>query len=320
MNHGKSSPCIAKFHIHKIRKHRFTGRKTNPRADWKVIKVPAIINQETFDKAQEIIKKRAKHRIEISKYQFMCQGLIRCVRCGRSYAGRVQKNQNDYLFYRCPQAYACNINEPSCKSRTMGGRKLDRVIWEFVSGLIQDKEKIQRAVFDIKEKRESHKSSNKKSKDNLLKEKSVLKMKRKRLFDLYSESDSEISESAKEDLKNKLKDIDGKEGILDKQILELEKELENINSIDLLEKEIEKTRKLYSEKIIDPSYELKKFIVRKWVSEIGIQDDGSLKIKIKIPKGEIPNELPKEYAYNPSLQTFESGALSILKFEESIVP
>ncbi|OGZ62778.1 MAG: hypothetical protein A2639_00320 [Candidatus Staskawiczbacteria bacterium RIFCSPHIGHO2_01_FULL_34_27] len=319
---GKSSPCIAKFHLHKIRKHRFTGRRTNPRADWKVVNVPTIIDKETFDKAQEIMKKRAKHRRELSKYQFMCQGLIRCVRCSRNYGGKVQKSQNDYLFYRCPQAYTSNINDPPCKSRSMGAGKLDRAIWGFVSDLIQDKERIQRAVFDIKEKREKHKFSNKKSCDNLLLEKNNLKIKRKRLFDLYSESDNEISDSAKEDLKNKLKDIDEKERFFDKQILELEKELGNINNIDLLEKEIEKTRKLYNEKIHSPSYELKKFIVRKWIGEVGIQDDGSLKIKIKIPKGQIPDELPKEYIYSASPNGAENSLLlgSVLKFEESITP
>ncbi len=317
---GKSSPCMAKFHIRKTHKHRFTGRRTNPRETWKVVKVPEIISKETFDKVQEIMKKRAKHRREMSKYKFLCQGLVRCVNCGRSYGGKVQKSQNDYLFYRCPQAYVSDINKPRCKSRSMGANKLDRAVWAFVSSLIQDKDRIQRAVFDIKEKREKHKFSNKKSCNNLLLEKNTLKAKRKRLFDLYSESDSDISESAKEDLKNKLRDIDQKEQLLDKQILELGKELENINNIDLLEKEIEKTRKLYNEKIQNPSYELKKFIVRKWVGEVVIQEDSSLKIKIKIPKGKIPDELPKEYVYNASLQSLESTSLVALKFEELVKP
>src|SRR3989344_2462112 len=40
--HGKSSPCIAKFHINKVRKHRFTGRRFNPKSEWKQIQVPII--------------------------------------------------------------------------------------------------------------------------------------------------------------------------------------------------------------------------------------------------------------------------------------
>ncbi|MBM3199106.1 MAG: recombinase family protein, partial [Chlamydiae bacterium] len=121
---GKSSPCIAKFHIKSIRKPGLTGRRKNPKSEWKLIRVAEIIEKEIFYKTQEVLEKRAKHRIEMSKYEFLCQGLIRCIDCGKSYGGRMQ--HGDYLFYRCPQAYSSNVNQPACRSRTMGRDKLDR--------------------------------------------------------------------------------------------------------------------------------------------------------------------------------------------------
>lgn len=88
---GKTSPCIAKFHISKVRKHRFTGRKDNPRTEWKLVKIPTIISEATFKKAQVILERRANRRSRESKYQFLCRGLVRCVRCNRLYGGRNRK-------------------------------------------------------------------------------------------------------------------------------------------------------------------------------------------------------------------------------------
>ena len=60
---GKSSPCIAKFHIHNIRKHRYTGRRRNPKSGWEVTTVLAILDKEIFDKAQVLLGKRVAYRL-----------------------------------------------------------------------------------------------------------------------------------------------------------------------------------------------------------------------------------------------------------------
>src|SRR3989344_4358207 len=43
---GKSSPSVAKYHIYKVHKHKLTGRKKNPKSEWRMVKVPAIIDIE----------------------------------------------------------------------------------------------------------------------------------------------------------------------------------------------------------------------------------------------------------------------------------
>jgi molybdenum-dependent DNA-binding transcriptional regulator ModE len=100
---------------------------------------------------------------------------------------------------------------PACRSRTMGGNKLDNAVWAYVSSMINDFEKVKSAVKDLKKKREEDKSANKKSRDNLLIEKNNLKIKRGKLFELYSEMGKVMSVSAKEDMDLKLKEIDEKE-------------------------------------------------------------------------------------------------------------
>lgn len=289
---GKSSPCIAKYHIHKTWKHRFTGRRVNPKSEWKLVKMPAIIDKSTFDRVQEIMKRRAKYKSYKSKYEFLCQGLIKCVRCGRSYGGR---KLGDYLIYRCSQLYRSNFNEPVCRARSMVTHRVDNIVWAYVSSLINNQEALKKNANLMRAKREEGKVSSQKVYDGLLEEKKGLKIKKGRLLELYS--DDGIS---KEDLKVKLDEYDNKAQVLDRQILETDQELLSIDNVGAAEKEVERICALYREKMNNPSFELKKYIVRKWVEEINIKDDGSIMIKIRLPEGEtresfIPSYLPTAY-------------------------
>ena len=149
--------------------------------------------------------------------------------------------------------------------------------------------------------------------DALSMEKNALKKKRKNLFDLYSEGG--FSDQAKEDLKTKLAEMDEAEKHIDKQITEIKSELEEIKNAESMEVEIEEIRKMYQKKIKNPSFELKKYIVRKWIEEINIHDDGSIKIKVRIPKGVIPEKEEKELVFSEN-QILRPG----LRFEELVHP
>lgn len=194
----------------------------------------------------------------------------------------------------------------------MGANKLDNAVWMYIDSLVNNLEKVKEEIRNLRKKREKDKSSNKQSRDNLLVEKNSLKIKRGRLFKLYSEAGESMSVSAKEDLELTLREIDEKERMIDGQISELEREMEDIESNKEAEKEIEKTCKLYQKKMDNPSFELKKFIVSKWVEEIKINDDGSIKIKIRIPEGD--TAWLKERIESTSVLNMG------LKFEEVIRP
>jgi len=317
---GKSSPCVAKFHIHKIRKHRLTGRSRNPKSEWKLIKVPPIIDEITFNRVQAILQKRANRRLRKSMYKFLCSGLIRCVRCHRLYASKNQRDgrrRKDYFLYRCPQAHTASFNEPVCKARTMAAHKLDNAVWLYVSTLIKDKKRIEENVSLAKSKRESERISNQQIYEELLLDKKGLKIKKSRLLELYSEE-----ALSKEDLKMKISEFEAREKDIDEQIAVKKRELEGIENMNAVAKELERICALYRGRLSRASFELKKYIVKKWVEEINIEDDGSVIIKIKIPEGE-PEDTEKDgevfYVSGKSLQN--TGALEMgLKFEEVIRP
>lgn len=239
---GKTTPCIPKYHIHKVRKHRLTGRRINPKSEWQLTKIPAIMDKETFYRVQEIMKKRAKFRSFKSKYEFLCQGVIRCVRCGKSYGGRSQRG---FLLYRCPQCENSNFNQPTCHARSMGRDKLDGIIWGYVSSLISNQERIIKNVRILHQKRAEEESSNQRVYENLLSEKNSLKLKKSKLLNLYSEPGKVL----REDLDVEIEKLNEQEKIIDKQILEVKTELENIDNLSGAEKEIDKICQLYRQKI-----------------------------------------------------------------------
>lgn len=133
------------------------------------------------------------------------------------------------------------------------------------------------------------------------------------MFDLFL--DQGFSDYAKVDLKAKIKDIDEREHLIDKQTAEINRELEAIQNAESIEKEIEEMRKMYQRKIKNPSFELKKHIVRKWIEQIVIQKDGSVRIRVRIAKGEVPEKGIKEILYMQNQNLVPS-----IKFEEVMVP
>jgi len=281
--YGKTSPCVAKYHIHKIRKHRLTGRKMNDKSEWTLIKISAIIDKQTFNRAQQILKKRYRQRGAESKFPVLCKGLIRCVDCGRLYGAKRQRN---YRIYRCPQVYGLDFNQPPCHSRSMMCHKLDAIVWNYISNLIQDKERVKANIHLLKEKREQDKISNQGIYNSLLSEKETLKKKTSRLLELYSDS-----EFSKEDLKAKIGEIKEREIVLDNQIKDIQIGLREIDDMEAIEQEVEKLCLLYQNNISNPTFEQKRYAVRKWVKEINLLKDGRIVIKVNLPEMELPKSL-----------------------------
>ena len=148
-----------------------------------------------------------------------------------------------------------------------------------MKNLISNPDKVKKAVRLLREKREEKRNSNKKIYDVLMAEKMKIKMKKSKLLDLYVDD-----KYSKDDLDLKINELNNQEKFLVKQINEVAEELKQIDKTEEIEKEIEETCLSYYKKINNPSFELKKMIVRKWVKEINITDEGNIIIKVRIPE------------------------------------
>jgi site-specific DNA recombinase len=282
--YGKTTPCKPKYHIKEKRKGILTGRKMNSKEDCIKVKVPRIIDNKTFNSVRNILKENGKTR-RFPRKLSLCSGLIRCVKCGKSYGVRRQRvkkkggNARYFDLYRCSQATGSNPNQPLCKSRSISRNKLDTIVWNFVHGLLRDSGKIKEVVRERQKKMIQEKDFNENAYNSLAKEKKEIKRQRGKLIELFSKDIV-----LQDELEEKIESLKEKEGRINKQIREVEMELKEIKKDKSNEREIEKLCSIYNNKLNNLTEEQKRITVRHWVEEINILDDGSIFISCKMPK------------------------------------
>jgi len=106
---GKTFACEPEKPIKVKRKSPLSSRKYRPKSEWKLIKVPAIIDENTFNKVQEIRKEMAKQSLKPTR-NYLLQGLVWCPYCNYRYIGkmrskshRLESPNGSHFSYICPR-------------------------------------------------------------------------------------------------------------------------------------------------------------------------------------------------------------------------
>jgi len=127
----------------KTRRQKVNGKtvqRTTPKEDWIAVDVPAIIDEETWQRAQEMLAKNKQKATRNTRRKYLLRSLVFC-RCGRRWTGRY-KNLLNRAYYRCPvtekERWMCSCDIP-------GGirhDKLEEAIWHNVSGALLNPENL----------------------------------------------------------------------------------------------------------------------------------------------------------------------------------
>lgn len=288
--YGKTYPCEPENPRKENRKYQLSSRKYRPKEEWKLMRVPAIIDQPTFDRVQEIKKEMAKSSLKPTRH-YLCQGLIKCIRCGYRYIGKMRSKshreespQGSHFYYLCPKkAGRRRPDESYCRSREISTRELDEEVWGYVSSLIKDKKKVRRAIKSLKEERERKREFNQKIYDSLITEKAKIKQKISKLLDEFAED-----KLLKENLKEKVEELTSQQGDLGRQIEEVKKELARVDEIKVIEEEIERSCLEYRDGIDIADFDFKRRTLKRWVKEITLPDKGGIAVRVRIPQPEKP--------------------------------
>jgi site-specific DNA recombinase len=81
------------------KRNKKSSRKIAPESTWYKVKVPAIIEEKLFYRAQEVIKMNFEKCVRHTKNQYLLSGKIYCV-CGSRRAGEGPQ-KGKHLYYRC---------------------------------------------------------------------------------------------------------------------------------------------------------------------------------------------------------------------------
>jgi len=115
-----------------------TGQHTRklikrPKSEWLAIEVPEIVSRNTWEKAQQVIKRNSDISKRNAKREYLLRGIARCGVCGR---GLVASHMKDHgttrYYYRCvtkssPQYH---LNPERCPNRYIPVEALEEDVWQ----------------------------------------------------------------------------------------------------------------------------------------------------------------------------------------------
>jgi site-specific DNA recombinase len=124
---------------------RDSAHHERPRVDWIEIEVPAIIDEDTFARAQELLEQNKKLATRRTITPSIVQGLVSCSKCGYALSRTsTRSTARNIHYYRCLGSDAWRrLGGPVCDNRPVRQDLLDGIVWTEVVRLLEDPRLIQ---------------------------------------------------------------------------------------------------------------------------------------------------------------------------------
>lgn len=248
--------------------------KERPREEWLETKIPAIISQEQFNYAQELLKQGRRRYANYGKHNYLLSGLVRCGRCGCTMNGRKTKSHGkDFFIYECRKTYA-GAKTSGC-GKQMSENKLNTYVWNKLREWLDDPDKINEYHEDettspryIEEELQHLQSEIEKTKKG-----------RKKLFQLISlDEDDELD---LEEIKEQIRDMQLKEKELTTKYNQIQEELKVEQIKEPSQHALEKAIEIYVEKgTKEFTFEDKQNLIRTAIKEVIIINSETVHIQL----------------------------------------
>ncbi len=251
-------------------------RKDKDETEWFVVERPEIriIDDETFERAQEILRGRhdafnITHERQSNKHLFST--LIKCKECGWSFRRSVRTYKNTYVRWVCSGRNGRGAD--SCPNKTtVDEDELIEVLQEYFSDVLKQKKKVIRYVVNEFQRVYKAKDENLEYEKELNSKLNKLKKSREKYMDMYT--DDLIS---REELNDKI-------GGMRKEIERLENELKmisyNLTKGEQLEAILNNTFKEI-EDIVDVR-QMTNAQLKKLIQRIEVDKDGNVDIYLRL--------------------------------------
>jgi site-specific DNA recombinase len=126
---------------------RLAGRTTpkcysvtdRPRQDWLEIPVPALVSEDTWQRAQQRLEDNKRYAARNSKIPSLLQGLAACASCGYAYyRGHTTTTAgNKIYYYRCLGSDNYRYEHGRiCDNKPVRTDYLDALVWDHITGLL----------------------------------------------------------------------------------------------------------------------------------------------------------------------------------------
>src|SRR5450755_872982 len=136
---------------------RNSASHERPQSEWIEIAVPAIVSEETFALAQDLLQRNKAHAPRRTIAPSIVQGLVSCKKCGYALSRTSTRSSARMIhYYRCIGSYAWrHLGGSVCDNRPVRQDVLDEVVWADIIRLLEDptliKEELERRLAAAKD-------------------------------------------------------------------------------------------------------------------------------------------------------------------------
>ncbi len=112
-----------------------------PEEEWTHIPVPALVDEETFDRVQQRLEDNKRFASRNTKVPSLLQGLAACASCGYGYyrTSTTTTARKKIYYYRCLGSDDYRYQGGRvCQNKPVRADYADRVIWDHVTALLAD--------------------------------------------------------------------------------------------------------------------------------------------------------------------------------------
>jgi len=111
------------------------GRTRRPRSEWIPVRVPALIDPETWERAQaQLVRNRERAQRHNTQHPYLLRSLLVCGRCGRRMVGTWSAQGGRYI---CARRYPRYV-PGACTGRSLSAPVIEACIWDHVKALLSD--------------------------------------------------------------------------------------------------------------------------------------------------------------------------------------
>lgn len=134
-------------------RYDFSGdRKVRPRNEWIPVKIPAVIDRNTWEVAQKRALENQKLTHPNTQYRYLMQARLHCAHCNYAYTGSTSTyrgGKDVYSFYRCggrSLERGGNWHKRQCNARQVRADAVDKYAWEFIQSVLADPDRLSRGL------------------------------------------------------------------------------------------------------------------------------------------------------------------------------
>jgi len=265
-------------------------RVQRPKEEWVAITAPAIIDEQTFQKAQYQLKLNEKNAFRCYRpdsHRYLLRTLVSCAVCGLSMTALRQKSgQKEYFYYQCTGKNPLTVGrEKRCLSKRAHSQELDNVVWISIQSLIEKPQSIQKE-YQLWQKAQYHqKGVFEEQLQSIQKSVKQLRQQEKRLIDAYQEAIITL-----EDLSIRKKQIHERLEALAQEQKQLILEQKATIKWDILIENIQQFKKIIAKNLNKLPFTERQAICKLLIEKVVVYPDGKIDIHHILPFEEKPIE------------------------------